>query len=51
MPSPLNCIRHLLTLIPYEEVRHQPIALPERVRNPEYSRGPIAKELYVPDIY
>jgi hypothetical protein len=25
--------------------------LPERVRNPDYSRGPIPKEMYVPALY
>jgi polyphosphate kinase len=47
----LNCISHLLTQVPYAEVRHQPVTLPKRVRNPDYSRGPIQKEMYVPEIY
>jgi hypothetical protein len=32
-------------------VRHDPIALPARVHNPEYHRGPIPEEMYVPEIY
>ena len=30
---------------------HDPIALPARVHNPEYHRGPIPKEMYVPEVY
>jgi polyphosphate kinase len=47
----LNCIAHLLGQIPYESVGHDPIALPARVHNPEYHRGPIPEEMYVPEIY
>jgi polyphosphate kinase 2 len=47
----LNCIAHLLSMIPYEEVPHDPIALPERVFNPDYERRVLPKELYVPQRY
>ncbi|HEY1942709.1 MAG TPA: polyphosphate kinase 2 [Roseiarcus sp.] len=47
----LNCIAHLLTQIPYEDVPHVEPVLPERVRNPDYLRGPVPKEMYVPDLY
>jgi len=47
----LNCISHLLTLIPYKEVPHPPVVLPERIHNPEYLRGPVPKEMYVPAVY
>ena len=47
----LNCIHHLLSQIPYEEVEHDPVILPERVHNPEYIRGPIPKKMYVPEVY
>ena len=47
----LNCIAHLLSLIPYAEVPHDPIALPERVYNPNYERRTLPAELYVPDRY
>ena len=36
----LNCIAHLLEQIPYQEIKQDPVILPARVRNPEYSRGP-----------
>jgi len=47
----LNCISHLLTQIPYREVAHTAVTLPERVHNPDYIRGPIPKEMYVPALY
>jgi polyphosphate kinase 2 len=47
----LNCIRHLLSRIPYDEVLHEPVSLPERVHHPNYLRGPIPQEMYVPSVY
>jgi len=47
----LNCISHLLSLIPYEGVEHQPIVLPERVFDPSYERRTLPAELYVPENY
>jgi polyphosphate kinase 2 len=47
----LNCISHLLSQVPYQDVRHEPVVLPPRVRNPDYHRGPIPRELYVPAKY
>jgi hypothetical protein len=36
----INCISHLLSQIPYGEVDHPKVELPERVHNPDYIRGP-----------
>ena len=47
----LNCIHHLLAQFDYDEVPHEPVILPDRVRNPNYLRGQIARELYVPEVY
>ncbi len=47
----LNCIAHLLARIPRGEVPHREIVLPERVHNPDYLRGPIPREMYVPAVY
>ena len=47
----LNCIDHLLSLIPYGPVPHEEIALPERVFNPDYEREILPPELYVPSKY
>jgi polyphosphate kinase 2 len=45
----LNCISHLLNQIPYGEVRHEPVILPDRVRNPDYRREEIPDAMYVPE--
>ncbi len=47
----LNCISHLLSQLPYQEVPHPPVVLPDRVRNPEYLRQPVPASMYVPEIY
>jgi len=47
----LNCISHLLEQIPYQEVEHPEIVLPERVHNPDYHRTPVPPEIIVPDRY
>jgi polyphosphate kinase len=47
----LNCIAHLLSVIPYGEVPNEPVTLPERVFNPNYERATLPRELYVPDRY
>ena len=44
----LNCISHLLSLLPYESVPHDEVSLPERVFNPDYERAVLPPELYVP---
>ena len=47
----LNCIHHLLSQLPYVELPYEPINVPERVHNPNYIRGPIPREMYVPAVY
>ncbi|MGE0119565.1 MAG: polyphosphate kinase 2 [Dongiaceae bacterium] len=47
----LNCIHHLLGQIPYDEVQRPPVALPARIRHPDYLRGPVPPEMYVPAVY
>lgn len=47
----LNCMDHMLQQIPYEEVEHEDVVLPERVFNPNYERKTLPKELYVPEKY
>lgn len=46
----LNCIHHILQQIPYQEVPHSPVALPEPVRDTESVRS-IPASMYVPAIY
>jgi polyphosphate kinase 2 len=47
----LNCIHHLLSYIPYEEVPREPVVLPSRAHNPEYIHAPEPVNMYVPSIY
>jgi polyphosphate kinase len=47
----LNILAHLLSLVSYQEVPHEPITLPDRVFNPEYERRTLPHELYVPERY
>ena len=47
----LNCIRHLLSQVPYHEVEHETVSLPARVHNPDYIRNPVPPQMYVPDAY
>lgn len=47
----LNCIHHLLTLIPYREIEQPEIVLPERQRSDDYARQPVPDEMWVPQVY
>ena len=47
----LNCISHFLSKVPYGEVPHPTIEMPARVRNPDYLRRPVPRDLYVPSAY
>ncbi|MDO5603995.1 MAG: polyphosphate kinase 2 [Paracoccus sp. (in: a-proteobacteria)] len=47
----LNCMAHLLSLMPYSEVPHEDINLPDRVFNPDYEREVLPRDLYVPQKY
>jgi polyphosphate kinase 2 len=47
----LNCIAHLLSLVPYGDVPQEEITLPDRVFNPDYERKVLPNELYVPERY
>jgi polyphosphate kinase 2 len=47
----LNCIAHLLGQLPYGEVAHAPIELPQRVRHDDYFRQPVPEQMIVPEVY
>ncbi|MGD2118973.1 MAG: polyphosphate kinase 2 [Chromatiales bacterium] len=47
----LNCIAHLLSLIPYEDLTPEPIELPKRVHHDGYVRPPLEDQTFVPEIY
>lgn len=46
----INCISHLLSKIPYEDIENKKLILPERQENPGYVRPPIDSMTYVPDV-
>ena len=47
----LNCIQHLLNQMPYDEVPHADVQLPERERREDYIRQPVPQSLIVPEVY
>jgi polyphosphate kinase len=47
----LNCISHLLSLIPYEDLTPEPIVLPERQDDIAYVRPPMTDQTFVPSVY
>ncbi|CAD5372024.1 Polyphosphate:ADP phosphotransferase [Rubrivivax sp. A210] len=47
----LNCIHHLLDQMPYTEVQHPTIALPDRERREDYTRNPVPEDIIVPEYY
>ena len=47
----LNCIHHLLSLIPYRDLTPPPIKLPPRQKDVGYIRPPITDQTFVPDAY
>jgi polyphosphate kinase len=46
----LNCIRHLLSMIPYEDLTPEPIKLPKLERS-NYVRPPLSEQTFVPELY
>ena len=47
----LNCISHLLSMIPYEDLTPKPIKLPPRQKILHYDRPPIETQNFVPEVY
>ena len=47
----LNCIDHLLGMLPYRPVDHEEVILPDRIYNSDYERRVLPDELYVPQKY
>ena len=47
----LNCINHLLSLIPYQDLTPEPIKLPPRQTRTRYVRPPITDQTFIPEIY
>ena len=47
----LNCISHLLSMIPFEDLTPEPIALPPRQPDGGYIRPPMTDQTFVPEVY
>ena len=47
----LNCISHLLSLIPYEEVEAEAVELEERPPQEGYERPPMSAQTFVPEAH
>jgi polyphosphate kinase len=47
----LNCISHLLSQVPYEDLTPEPILLPPRQSDIGYVRPPFTDQTFVPEVY
>ena len=47
----LNCISHLLSQIPYQDLTPEPVELPPRKDDIAYVRPPITDQTFVPEVY
>ena len=47
----LNCISHLLSMVPYRDLTPEPVELEERPQQREYVRPPIEEQTFVPEIH
>lgn len=47
----LNCINHLLSVIPYDDIPPEPIGLPPRQKEVGYVRPPIEDQNFVPEVF
>jgi len=47
----LNCMNHLLSLVPYHDIPHPPVAIPDRVRHPDYHRQQVSDDMVVSEVY
>jgi polyphosphate kinase 2 len=47
----LNCIAHLLSLVPYQEVPRDTVTLPQRMRKEDYHRNPVPESMKVPQVF
>jgi polyphosphate kinase len=47
----LNCIDHLLSLIPYEDLTPKPLKLPPLKHDVAYVRPPVTEQTFVPEKY
>lgn len=47
----LNCISHLLSMIPYKDMTPKPVKLPPRQEDGKYARPPLELQNFIPEEY
>lgn len=47
----LNCIAHLLSMVPYDDFTPRKVELPEKQTDKSYMRTPVSYQTFVPDKY
>lgn len=47
----LNCISHILSKVPYQDITPEPLELPPRKAASDYVRPPINEQFFVPQVY
>ena len=47
----LNCIRHILSMIPFQDLTPKPVKLGKRQSDEDYVRPPASEQNFVPDYY
>ena len=47
----LNCIHHLLSMIPYKDLTPEKLELPPRKKSKGYTRPPLSDQTFVPEEY
>ncbi|PKO13169.1 MAG: polyphosphate kinase 2 [Chloroflexi bacterium HGW-Chloroflexi-10] len=47
----LNCIHHLLSMVPYEDLTPEAIKLPPRQKDDGYIRPPFADQTFIPEVF
>jgi hypothetical protein len=47
----LNCINHLLSLIPYQDLTPKSLKLPPLKHDVAYVRPPVTDQTFVPEVY
>ena len=48
--SRVNCISHILSKIPYQDIEHETVELPERTPADSYERPSRSRFNYVPEV-
>jgi polyphosphate kinase 2 len=47
----LNCIHHLLSRVPYQDLTPKPLELPPRPKARGYKRPPMSSQHFIPEVY